>query len=213
MSFIFADENLVFNIALTVMVAIAILEVLGALVGFAISHALDSMLPEMDFDIDADISGAASFNSFLGWLHVGRVPVLIIFIVFLASFGILGLLTQKMLVNATGQMYSGSILALPVFLASLPCVHLIGKVARKLFPQDETEAVSESSFIGMPGVVTLGNGTRGNPTQARITDHYGQDHYILVEPRVEGETLSHQNEIVIVDRTDKVYLAELKRDN
>ena len=214
MDFIFANENLIFNIALTAMISIAFIEGVGSLIGFAVGSFIDSIIPEFDIDtdIDADVVSGTPFTNFLGWLHVGQVPFLILIIVFLASFGILGLIAQRIILNATGGLWSGAMLSLPVFLASLPCVSVFGGILGKLFPKEETEAVSEASFIGSSGVITLGNATSGKPTQARLTDEYGQDHYILVEPEDTTETLSHQDKIVIVDRRDNIYLATASKE-
>ena len=212
MDFIFASENLIFNIALTAMIAIALIEGVGNLIGVAVGSFIDSVIPEFDIetDIDTGIVSATPFTNFLGWLHIGQVPFLILVIVFLASFGILGLITQRIILNATGGLWSGAMLSLPVFLASLPCVSVFGGLLGRLFPKEESEAVSEASFIGSSGVITLGSATKGKPTEARLTDEYGQDHYILVEPEDIQKTLSHQDEIVIVNRKGNIYLAAAK---
>lgn len=126
-----ASENLPFSIALTLMVGIAILEGVTTILGVAVSELVDAMVPEFDADIDVDLDvdadadldlgvdgtdGADSvpaLSQFLGWLRVGQVPVLILFILFLLSFGLGGMFTQSAVESLTGGY-------LPAWLASIP---------------------------------------------------------------------------------------------
>jgi len=208
MEFILLEENLLFAIALMVMVGIAVLEGVGTLIGLGFGSAIDALIPDVDVDIDADLEPGVSspFTQFLGWLHVGQVPVLILFIIFLTSFGIIGLIVQRTLLVATGSVWSGSILAIPVFIASLPFVSLFGGLLGKFMPREETEAVSEDSFIGLTAVVTLGTAKKGNPAEAKLTDEYGQTHYILVEPGSDGSELGQGESGKITGRLAGVYI-------
>ena len=85
-----AGENQLFSIALMIMFLIAVLEGVAMLLGIGLFAFLDSLLP--DIDIGTDIDGAidldatgppSSLSRILGWLHVGRVPILILLVTFL----------------------------------------------------------------------------------------------------------------------------------
>ncbi|MEZ5581570.1 MAG: DUF1449 family protein [Candidatus Competibacteraceae bacterium] len=92
LEFITADGNLPFSVALALMLLIALLEGVGTVLGFGFSHLLDQLTPGIDLspetpDLDGD-SGVVS--RLLGWLHVGKVPMLALLVVFLTAFGLLG---------------------------------------------------------------------------------------------------------------------------
>ena len=50
----FSDATAPFAIALSLMLLIALMELIGALMGMAPSDMIDSMLPEIDTDLDID---------------------------------------------------------------------------------------------------------------------------------------------------------------
>ncbi len=206
MEFLLLEDNLAFSVAIAVMIGIGLLEGLATLVGFGISSVVDSILP--DFDVDADISmaSASPVTQFLSWLHIGKVPSLVLIIVFLTSFGLIGLFSQRIALAVNGQPWPIELLAFPVFIASLPCVSLFGGVLGRLIPKEETEAVSELSFIGSEATVTLGVATKGKPTQARVKDAYGQSHYILVEPQDENMELQPGQTYKIAAMNNNIYL-------
>ena len=187
-----APSSLPFVVALVVMLAIGLLEGVGTLLGMSLSVLFDNMLPEIDVDVDLDspdvsVGGpephaASGFTTLLGWLRVGQVPVLILLIVFLTVFGLLGLMLQSLMVQALGGPLPAAVASLPVFFATLPIVRVCGGIFARLLPKDETEAVSESSFVGRVATITLGTATREQPAQAKLRDQHGQTHYVLVEP-------------------------------
>jgi hypothetical protein len=74
-----------------------------------------------------------------------------------------------------------------------------------VIPKDETEVVSENSFIGRVAVITLGEALRGKPAEAKLTDQFGQDHYLMVEPDQEIETFPQGTEVLIVRRQGAVF--------
>ncbi len=92
-------QSLPFAIALGLMLIITLTEITGLLLGLAPSSAIDNMLPDIDMDTDADLDGVDASNTalsqVLGWLCIGRVPVLVLFVAFLAAFGLTGLVLQS----------------------------------------------------------------------------------------------------------------------
>ncbi|TAK08686.1 MAG: DUF1449 family protein, partial [Rhizorhabdus sp.] len=71
LSFLGAGENLAFVVALAIMMLIGLVEAIG-LGSSALGH-----------DIDVDGEG-----DWLSWLGVGQLPLLMLLVVFLASFGL-----------------------------------------------------------------------------------------------------------------------------
>jgi len=212
MEFLLASQNLPFTVALAVMLAIAVLEGITTLLGAGISSFLDTLVPDADLDIDVDgdvgdseldVSGALS--RMLGWLHVGKVPILMLLVIFLTAFGLLGLGLQSLAQNILRTLLPGLLAAGLAFMAALPVVRFSGALLARIMPQDETEAVSEQTFIGRVAVITLGQARKGKPTQAKLRDQYGQAHYILVEPDLADDVFETGASVMLVSRQGAVF--------
>ena len=188
-----------FSVALGLMVAIALLEGIGAFIGWSASAMLSSLF---DADVpDADIAGETPggvLSRTLGWLRIGRVPVLIGLVIALTVFGLAGLIAQTFLHAITGIVLSPWIAAPIVAVVTLPIVRALNGGVGKLMPGDETQAVSRGSFTGRTGIVTLGPATRTRAGQCRIHDRYGQAHYVMIEPDLEDERFETGDRVLLV---------------
>jgi len=227
--FILAEPNTPFAVALGLMIAIALAEGVGTLMGLGLSSMIDSLLPEVDLpdvdlpevdapSFDADVSGGALpgdieavganaspsaagqgvFSQILGWLCFGRVPALIILVLFLTGFGLAGYVLQSLVQSLSGWMLPGSVASAAAFAGALPFTRVTALGLSKIMPRDESDAVSRQTFIGKPALVVQGNAKAGLPAQARLRDTTGQSHYLLVEPDIESEVLEQGTEIIIV---------------
>lgn len=212
-----------FSAALLLLGLLVAAEVIGALVGIMPSAAVDSALPDFDFDadIDLDLEAAAGgpldadapqlgdtpggLSRFLGWLSVGKVPVLVLMMAFLAAFGVIGLMVQSAATSMAG-------FALPMFL-SVPAAFVgalyptrwLGRGIAAIFPKEHTEAASSKSFIGRTAVITMGTAQRGLPAEAKLTDQYGQSHYIRVEPDNDEETFEQGADVLVISKAGATY--------
>ena len=181
--FLTAEGNLPFSIALAIMFVLALLEGVGMLLGAGLSAFVDGLLPDIDIDVDApDIDSPGAISQILGWLYIGKVPFLVVFIVLLTCFGIAGLLLQTLFQAVTGVLLINWLAAIAAFVIALPITRVSVKGVAHILPRDETEAVSSNSFIGRVATVTTGTAREGYPAQARLSDQFGQTHYIMVEP-------------------------------
>lgn len=233
--FALAPENLPFSVALAVMLGIAVLEGVTALFGAALSGLIDALLPDslsaaeidVDFDLDADadldidadmdadvgVDGAdglgapTALSKLLGWLCVGRVPVLILFVAFLMIFGLVGLFLQSAVHSVSGFLLPGWVAAVPTFFVALPCVRVIGRGLAYIIPKDETSAVSSATFVGRVATITLGTARRGEPAQAKLHDQHGQAHYVMVEPDIASESFDSGSEVILVSRRGSLFRA------
>jgi hypothetical protein len=170
------------------------------------------LLPDIDIDVDVDLDadGAVSGNSLtrlLGWLRIGQVPVLILLIILLTSFGLIGLGIQSVAHGAVGFMLPGWIASVPALIVSLPVVRVLGGGLAKVMPKEETDAVSEASFIGRVAVITLGSARSGSPAEARLKDEHGQVHYIMVEPDSDKEAFEQGSTVLLVKQESAVFKA------
>jgi membrane protein implicated in regulation of membrane protease activity len=187
-----APANLPFSVALLVMLMIGAVEALG--LGASAVH----------LDVHADLDGGGDL---LGWLGVGRVPQLMLLVVFLALFGLAGLAIQQ---------FAGPLslwIAVPgAVAAALPLTGLGARGLARIMPGDETTAVSLDDLVGRRGTITIGTARRGSPAQARVADVHGQVHYVMVEPYDDDHSIG-QGETVRLDRRDgNIFIAVPRTD-
>jgi hypothetical protein len=201
--FILAPDNLPFTIALCIMLGIALLEGITTLLGFGLSGLLGHFLPDLHVhtDVEAnDIGSDSSLGKLFGWLNVGRVPIMILFVIFLTLFGLSGYAVQAITREIFGTMLSAILAAIIAFFISLPMVRTLGKTLGQLMPTDETEVISETTFIGRVATITLGTATKGRPARAKFKDNYGTTHLIMVEPEDENEQFTEGNVVLLTER-------------
>src|SRR5262245_36379652 len=104
------------------MLLLIAIETVSVLFGGGLFHHLDASM----FDGEAQIDG------FLGWLHLGRVPLFILLIVFLTSFGVVGLLVQALTKSIAGFYWPAALAVLPALVVSLPAVRGFGALFARL---------------------------------------------------------------------------------
>lgn len=210
-----APQNMVFLVAIVVMLLIVVLEAVSLFMGAGLAQAVDSILPEIDSDLDVDVDAdASSFDvgRVLHWFRVGEVPVLMLFVVFLTAFGLGGLLLQSMVQMVTGLFLPGGIAAVAAFLAAVPCVRFLGGLLARYMPGDETYVLSENALIGRVATTVAGIASAGRPVQAKVTDEYGQTHYLLVEPDQGEEVFEPGEKVLLVSKAGAVYRAIMARN-
>lgn len=210
LEFLTADENLAFSVALALMTLLALLEGVGMLLGAGLSGLVDALLPDsLAPDMDLDVPDAATpgpISGLLGWLYVGKVPLLVVLILLLMSFGLGGLLLQTLMRGVSGGLLPVWIASCAALTLALPLTRSGARLMARLIPRDETEAVSEDSFVGRVALLTLGSARPGYPAQARLTDAHGQTHYLMVEPDGEME-LAAGSQALIVKKRGHLFLA------
>lgn len=210
-----ASENLVFSIALLLMLLIGVLEIVALIFGTSMTSSLDGLLPEVELNphtevgqLDAD----SALSRFFGWLRLGEVPLLMLLVVFLLSFGLLGLILQSLLQAALGLMAPAWLAAPAVFVCSLPAVRFGGGLLQRIMPRDETTAVSSDSLLGRIAVITLGTAKHQYAAEARVKDQHGYQHYVQVEPDNPAEIFEQGSEVLLLTRQGAIYKA-IRNDN
>jgi hypothetical protein len=217
LDFLTAPANLPFAVSLGVMLVIALLEGVTTVLGAGASALLESVMPDFDADVGMDVAagagadGAASgaaeahltaghgpLTSALGWLRIGELPVLILLVVLLTTFGLAGLGVQMASVELTGRLVPGSLAWLPALAVGLPIFRFTSGWLARLLPKDETTAVSQATFIGRVAVIVRGTARSGEPAEARLRDEHGRTHYVLVEPHAPDETFQAGAPVLLV---------------
>ncbi len=192
-----SPETLPFGVAVALIVAIALLEGLGMLIALSPSNLIDHWLPDHSVETGTD--------KVLGWLHLGRVPALVLLLLFLLGYALFGYALQKVAFNLIGGFlpaWLAGLLAVPPALAT---VRGLGALVAHIIPRDETSAVSEQSLVGRAGVVSAGAARRGLAAQARVRDAHGRVHYLMVEPDLDDEVFEEGAQILIVRKAGPFY--------
>lgn len=176
MELFLAPESWPFTTAVLLLVAIAAVEGLALLVGLSVSGWIDHFIP------DAVHGAEGMSDSWLGWLHVGKVPILVLLVVLLTAFALIGYIINALVYSGLGVYPPPLVSAVAAFLGALPVVRLAGAALARLIPRDETSAVSFDSLVGRVAVIVNGTARAGYPAEARVKSDYGQTLYVRIEP-------------------------------
>lgn len=190
-----ADENIVFAAALVLMIALGLLQ----LIGFG---GFDS-----DIDMDADVDGtgvAGGLLSFLGW---GRLPFMILLVLFLMIFGLTGFAEQQFVQSLTGGLLSPFLAVTGALLVALPVTGLLSKPLARILPGDETTAVSIDDLTGRRAIIDIGTARPGYPARAKVKDRHGHGHALMVEPDNEDGIFVTGEEVLLVRREGDIFKA------
>jgi hypothetical protein len=183
LDFVLASSNTPFTIAIALMLIIGVFEGAGVVLGIGLGNLLDSLVPEFNVSADVEVADVGSNNALsrlLGWLKVGKVPILMLLVILLTSFGCIGYFLNFMASSIFGLMLP-VLLSLPAaFLAALPVTRMGASALEAIMPKDETSSVSLETLIGREAWITLGQSTSSVPAEARVRDQHGKTHYVMV---------------------------------
>lgn len=194
-AFLMAAENFAFVSALLLMVLIGVVQVIGL---------------GIDTHVDAHLD---SHPDLLSWLGVGRLPLLMLLVVFLAIFGTIGLIGQQAIHDATGNLLA-PLFAIPAAVAaSLPLTGLAARVLARILPHDHTTAIDLDDLVGEAARIVTGRAAAGSPARARVEDRHGQAHYVMVEPNNSDEIFAEGEAILIVRREGQLFRAISRGDH
>jgi hypothetical protein len=182
-----------FTAAIGLVLGLAVLESLGLLLGHGgLSGWAEHWLP--------DIHGPDA-DGLLGWLHIGKVPLTILLILFLTAFGLAGFVSQIVARQIFGQFLPLPLAAAGAVVLALPAVRVLGGALGRIIPKDETFAVSLDELVGRIATVVTGTARQGLPAQARVRDALGRSHYVMVEPDENGGEFPAGSEVLLIRRT------------
>lgn len=190
LDFLMAPENLPFAVALVLMLMIGAVEALGLGVGAA------------GMDAGPDLEGNADL---LGWLGIGRIPLLMLIVVLLALFGLIGITGQQVAAAFFGAPLSPWIAGPAAFVAALPLTGVAARGLARIMPQDETTAVSLDELVGLRATIVVGTARQGSPARASVRDRYGLTHYIMAEP-TDAQSVGEGGTLLLVRREGEIFV-------
>lgn len=188
-------QTLPFGVALLIMIGLGVIEGVGIFIAMSPSQLFDHHFELSHPDVDGP----------LGWLHVGRVPILVLLILFLLGFAISGYVIQILSLGLFGAYISSFIAAIPAVFIGVSTVRGLGGLLAQIIPKDETSAVSEQTLIGRAGVVATGTARQGMAAQVKVRDEHGYYHYLMVEPDEAGVEFEEGSEVLIVKKQGAIY--------
>lgn len=196
-------SNLIFSISLILMLLLGIVECLLLVIGTSSQGLMEQFVPDQLHEVqtvEVDLDGNNLFLTFLDWLYLGRIPMLVWLVIFLTVYSLTGFITQMVFFSFT-QFYLPLWLIAPACLiACMPLVRLSALVISRILPKDETTAIYSEALIGRTAQIILGEAKQGYPAQAKVKDQFGQTHYILVEPEV-ATTFSMGQDVILTQKT------------
>jgi hypothetical protein len=193
-SFLFSPDNVPFVAALVLMLLIGAAEAIGLGGGLALGEGLDG-------DINVETP------SLLAWINVGRLPLLMLIVVFLFAFGMTGLIGQQAVDAVVGRPGPWFLAAPLAFAVALPVTRVFGRAVARIMPRDETTAVSRDSLVGRVAVIVTGEARHASAAQARVRDEHGQAHYVMVEPDNTGDAFAQGASVLLVRHAGAKYFA------
>ncbi len=221
-----APGSLPFTAALLVMAGLFVFEIVALFNGLGVNDVVDDFvissvdMPDdiIDFgdlttgDTTSGLEGSGSpdgsmIGRVLAWLYIGKVPVLMVLVIFLMIFGLCGLIGQSILRQTVGMAAPGVVAAPAVFFLTLPLVRWCTGALARVLPKEETSAVSTATFIGKTAVIVGGNARRDLPAQARLADRFRTTHYVMVEPEEDDQVLERGSLVLLVRRINGRFTA------
>lgn len=180
-----------FLLASSLLVAVAAVEALTLLLGASASHWVDALIEH-----PGEPDGALSAT--LGWLHVGKVPLLAILVIFATAFAVTGFVVQFAARGVTGHFIAVLPAVVLAALGGVLAVRFLGAQLGRIIPRDESAAVPDASLVGRVAVVVIGAARAGRPAEARTHDEHGAAHYVMIEPEEPSEILSAGASVLLV---------------
>ena len=194
-----SPANFWFSISLIAVFFVFILELVSTVFGVSLLGLGD------DF---AELDGEGFLNtSFANWLNINKVPFLIYLVVLLTLFGLTGLIINGITASALDFTLPAFVSVPLAFVISLLVTARTVKIISGLLPSVESSAVNSDDFIGSVAEITIGEASRGNPAEAKFTDHYSQPHFVLVEPFEEEELFTQGERVILVKKNQHSWLA------
>jgi hypothetical protein len=202
MNLFLATETWPFAAAGLLMLSIAAIEGIALLIGTTAAGWLDTLLHHSPDALhhSPDAPGADTPDSWLGWLHFGKVPVLVLVVLFLALFALCGFALDIAALDVFGILIPPLIAAPVAAVAALPLVRACAGGVARLVPRDQNFAVSLDTLVGRVAVIVSGTARLGYPAQGKVTSEHGQVLYVMVEPDAPEVTFAQYDAVLLVKR-------------
>lgn len=197
-------ESLPFSVALGVVLLLAVMQLVGV---------SDLLGADVDADVDLDVDGDLALDAgLLSLLGIGRVPFMMWLMILLSIFGVVGLAGQHFLEALSGAPWSAWLTGPGAALVALPATGAVSRPLGRIIPKDETTAIDIAALVGREAEVVIGTATPGNPARGKVIDHFGQTHYVMLEPDNAGQRFVQSEKVLLVRRDGDLFKAIARGD-
>lgn len=221
--FLFAPTNTPFAIALGMLGGLLVVEIATLLVGLPFSAKVDALLhldlhgPDVDSpDLHGPEHGGHAgldmghepgvFGTAWDWLNAGRVPLLILVMIMLGSFGALGYMIEGVFHSLIDWLPT-SFAAFPALIVTVPATRKVSLLVSKVVPRDETYAVEAGSLVGHTAIIVTGPLAQGTIARVKVQDAHGNHHFPWVRTKDPNVKLGNGDYVLLVELVGSEYLA------
>lgn len=219
--FLSAPENRPFAIALGIFGGLLLIEIVTLFVGIPTSAKVDAMLdlhtpdahvPDVhgpDHDAHTGLDAAHEpglFGTAWDWLNAGRVPLLVLLMIMLATFGSIGYMIEGIAHSLIGWLPTW-IVGIGAFILMMPLTRKASLVVSKIVPRDESYAVNAEGLVGRIGMIVTGPLKAGTIARVKVKDAHGNHHFPWVRTNDPNLTLGDGEHVLLVEQAGNDYLA------
>ena len=152
-----------------------------------------------DIDADSDVGHTHGLLNALTWLGVGVVPLSIVLMVLLLTFGLVGFATNQLLRDAMGM--NGVWVALPLaVLFGFGITSGVSQLIARYMPMNESSARPMTALVGSRGTVVFAVSADGGTVSVRDP---GGDRYQVAARS--SQPIAAGSEVVLVDYRDGLF--------
>lgn len=146
------------------------------------------------------------FGTAWDWLNAGRVPLLVLIMIMLGSFGSIGYVIEGMSHALVGWVPT-SMAAIPAFILMLPVTRRISLLVSKVVPRDETYVIEAGGLVGQTGVIVTGPLAQNTIARVKVRDAHGNHHFPWVRTKDPNLKLDNGDHVLLVEHIGSEYLA------
>lgn len=195
--------NLFFSISLCLMLFLTITEAVLLILGSSSQGLLEQFLPDQLNSHSAELQSveqSSAFMSLLEWLYLGKIPLLVWFVIFLTVYALFGFIGQSLIYSFSHHYLYIWIAAPASLILSMPFVRISAQIIAKILPQDQSTAIRSEELIGRTAIIILGEAKPNSPAQAKVKDQFGLTHYVFVEPETDAVYAQGQ-QVILTEKT------------
>jgi hypothetical protein len=230
--FLFAPVNVPFAISLGILGGLLLVEIATLVAGIPFSAKIDAMFDLHGPDLHApdlhgpdlhgpDLHGPhvhgghagldvshepGVFGTAWDWLNAGRVPLLILIMIMLGSFGTIGYMIEGVSHSFIGWLPT-FMAAIPAFIVTIPVTRRVSLLVSKVVPRDETYVVEAGSLVGQTGIIVTGPLAENTIARVKVKDAHGNNHFPWVRTRDPNLKLDNGDHVLLVEHIGSEYLA------
>lgn len=209
LDYLIVSYNVWFTAPLTIVFLLALFRLVTGVMDFGDADMDADVEADADLDMDADVEADAdlqspSFADIFGFLNVGRVPLMVVLMSLLATWGIAGLIANALLNVPERPQWVWISYVIALFCSFLG-TRYISIALSKLFPESE-KAITDVHLLGLRGRVISGQITTTFGT-ARVQVPDGPELTVSCRAKSDEATPVKGDTVVLInyDRAKRIF--------